>query len=224
MILDMTKTIAIAGQKGGVGKTTIAIAIADELHRRGQRVLLVDADPQGSARTWGDVAAEKEREVPTVIAMGANLHRKDQLPRISKPYDWVIIDTPGRIGTIQRAALMVADLVVLPCGPTAVDAWALTETLDLVEEAQVIRDTLEARILITRVVGNTVIGRRAREALAEAGQRMFKAELGYRVAYQEAPASGLGVTRYAKGSRACDEVTKLVHELTEMMEEVSDGK
>lgn len=220
----MPKIIAITGQKGGVGKTTIAIAIADELHRRGQKTLLVDADPQGSARTWGDVAGEQNRDVPTVIAMGANLHRKDQLPTIAEQYGWVVIDTPGRIGTIQRAALMIADMVVLPCGPTAVDAWALTETLDLLEEAKTIRESLRARILITRVVGGTVIARQAHDALSESGQGILQTQLGYRVAYQEAPAAGLGVTKYAKGSRAANEVIQLVDELSDLMKGKRNGK
>lgn len=219
--IAMPKIIAVTGQKGGVGKTTIAIAIADELHRRGSRTLLVDADPQGSARTWADVAGEQDRDVPTVIAMGATLHRKDQLPAIAAAYDFAVIDTPGRIGTIQRAALMVADLALLPCGPTAVDAWALAETLDLVEEAQTLRDDLRAAILVTRVVGGTVLARDARETLSASGHPILATQIGYRVAYQEAPAAGLGPTRYAKGSRAAIEVTHLVDELTELMKDAA---
>lgn len=69
--------IAFAGQKGGAGKSTLAIATACELHARGYRVLLVDADPQGSARTFAAVAAEGGYPSPTVVSMGAEMYRPD---------------------------------------------------------------------------------------------------------------------------------------------------
>lgn len=209
---------ALAGQKGGSGKTTTAVNLADEWSRRGARVLLVDADPQGSARTWGEVAAEAGREVPTVVAMGANMYRPDQLPALARTFDHVVIDCPPRHGEIQRAALMVADMVILPCGPSAVDAWALGESLDIVRQAQMIRPELRAAILITRKVANTRLGQTARDVLAESGLPIFATELGYRVTFQEAPAAGLGVTRYQPDSPAAREVGALLDELIAFME------
>src|SRR5262245_4570065 len=122
--------IAFCGQKGGAGKTTAALVTATEWLLRGRRVLLVDADPQGSAKTWGEVAAEGGSAAPTVVAMGAGLHRPDQLPALARSFDLTLIDCPPRHGEIQRAALMVADLAVLPCGPSGLDVWALGESLD----------------------------------------------------------------------------------------------
>ena len=209
--------IAFAGQKGGSGKTTTAIAVVSEWHRRGLRALLVDADPQGSSRTWGDVAAEAGHSAPTVVAMGAGLHRPDQLPALAKNYDVVAIDCPPRHGEIQRAALMVADLVVLPCGPTGIDAWALGATLDLISEARTVRPTLQAVVLITRKMQRTALGKGARETLASSGLPVLSTELGYRVTFQEAPTAGLGVTTYATESQAADEVRALVEELSTLL-------
>jgi len=209
----MSTIIAIAGQKGGSGKSTTAITIAAEWHHRGRRVLLVDADPQGSALTWGEVAAEAGHPAPTIVAMGGGLHRPDQLPALAQGYDLVVIDSPPRHGAVLRSALMIADLAVLPCGPSAVDAWALGETLDVVNEAQALRPNLQAVVVITRKIARTVLGRSARNALTSSGLPILRAELGYRVAYQEAPAAGLGVTVYEPSGTAAKESRRLVDEL-----------
>jgi chromosome partitioning protein len=212
----MTLTIAATGQKGGAGKSTVAICVAAEALERGRSVLLVDADPQGTARTWGAVAAESRRRVPTIISMGAVMHHPGQLSLASKGYDLAIIDCPPRHGEIQRSALLVADVAVLPCGPSAADAWALTASLELIGEARALRPDLRACVLITRKQRRTALGAGARGVLAESGLPVLRAELGYRVAFQEALAAGQGVTTYAPRDSAAQEVRALVDELLTM--------
>ncbi len=209
--------ICLAGQKGGSGKTTTAINLAAWWQSQGHRVLLVDADPQGSARTWGEVAFELNLPCPTIVAMGQGLHRPEQLPALATSYDIVLIDCPPRHGLILRSALMVADFALLPCGPSTVDAWALAETIDLIAEAQTIRPHLLARILITRKASGTSLGRSAREVLANGGLELMNTELGYRVAYQESPAAGLGVTQYEPSSKAAREIEALAAELITLL-------
>lgn len=205
--------LALCGQKGGSGKSTAALAIACELQERGERVLLVDGDPQGSARAFGQVAAEFGYEAPTIVGMGADLHRPHQLPALAGDFAHVVLDTPPRLAEVQRAALMVAELAVLPCGPSGLDAWSLGESLELVRAAQNVHPALVACVLLARKVSGTVLARGAREALAECGLPILKGELGFRIAFQEAPAAGLGVTRYAPTSEAAGEVRALVDEL-----------
>jgi len=206
--------LAFVGQKGGSGKTTAALAVAAELFARGRRVLLADADPQGSCRTWAAVAAEAGRDCPTVAGVGPDLARPGQLPALAAGYQDVVIDCPPRRADVQRAALTVADLAIVPCGPSAVDAWALGETLELVAAARVVRPHLAAVVLLTRIASRTSIGQGAREALGGCGLPILGAELGYRVAYQEAPAAGLGPAQYAgAGDPTADEVRALVDEL-----------
>jgi chromosome partitioning protein len=205
--------VTLTGQKGGVGKSTVAICLAAELVERGCSVLLVDADPQGTVRTWGEVAAENANRVPSIVAMGAAMHKPGQLDKIAKGYDIVVIDSPPRHGDIQRSALMVADLAILPCGPSAADAWALATSLEIVTEARTVRSLLEPCILITRKQGRTVLGKTAREALAESALPVLQTELGYRIAYQEALGAGQGVTTYAPKDAATDEIRALVDEL-----------
>jgi len=205
--------IALAGQKGGSGKTTVAIAVSAELYARKKKTLLVDADPQGSVRTWGAVAAEAGKETPTIVAMGANLWQPGQLPALAGGYEHTIVDCPPRHGDIQRAAMMVADLVVVPCGPSAMDAWAVAESVDIINEARKVKPSLLAVVLITKKVARTTIGKQAREALQEAGLPLLSTELGFRVPYQEAPAAGLGIAQYAPKDPAAGEVRALVDEL-----------
>lgn len=209
----MPQIIALAGQKGGSGKSTVALNLAAEGLERGLRVLLVDADPQGTVRTWAAVANEAGNVVPTVVSMGADLWKPHQLPRISQVFDLVVIDCPPRHADIQRAALMAADLVILPCGPSAHDAWALVESVELIKAAQEARHGLKACALVTRAATGTIIAKQARGALEQAGLPVLKTEMGFRVAYQESPAAGLGVTAYAPTSEAADEVRALADEV-----------
>jgi chromosome partitioning protein len=204
---------ALVGQKGGAGKTTLAVCLAAELQQRGLRVLLVDADPQASAQTWAQVATEAGQEAPTCIAMGAGLHRPGQLERVAKGFDIVIIDCPPRHGDIQRSALMAADVAVLPCGPTPVDAWALASSLEMVEDARQVRGNLKSCIVLTRVQAMTRIAQAARDALTEASTLVLTAELGYRVAFQEALAAGQGVTTFATTDAAAAELVAVCDEL-----------
>jgi chromosome partitioning protein len=205
--------IAFAGQKGGVGKSTSAICVAVAAHERGSRVLLVDADPQGTVRTWGEVAAEQGRPAPTVIAMGASMHKPGQLRDVAATYDATFIDCPPRHGDVQRSALMVADLVVLPCGPSAADAWALAASLDVVNEARTLREALVACVLITRKQGRTALAKGARAVLEPSGLPVLQTELGARVAYQEALARGMGITTYAARDAGTRETFALLDEL-----------
>jgi chromosome partitioning protein len=205
--------VTFTGQKGGAGKSTSAVCLGVAALERGQRVLLVDADPQGTVRTWGEVATERGRAVPTVVAMGAAMHKPGQLKDVAAGYDLTIIDCPPRHGEIQRSALMIADVAVLPCGPSAADAWALTASLDVVNEAKTVRDELQACVLVTRKQSRTALGKGARKVLESCGLPVLESEIGYRIAFQEAMALGMGITTYAPRDVGTKETFNLLDEL-----------
>jgi chromosome partitioning protein len=210
----MGPIIALCGQKGGTGKSTTAIAIAGELHhRRGMRVLLVVGDPQGTTSTWAQKAAEANRSTPMVVAMNARMHLPGQLDNIGRDYDAIVIDCPGRLDAVQRSALQIADIAVLPCGPTGPEAWALTQSVELVQEAMEVRPEMKAFVLVTRKIVGAKIGADAQSTFSEWGLPVLGAELCMRVAYQEAITGGDLVTSYAEGQPAGDEVSALVNEL-----------
>lgn len=124
----MPLTIALSSLKGGVGKSTLSMNLAAALHRAGHRTLLVDADPQGTCAAWAARAAELEHDGPPVVAMVGAALRRD-LAKVAEGFDVVVLDSPPRMGTEARAAMMAADLVVLPVTPGAADLWAAAETV-----------------------------------------------------------------------------------------------
>ena len=206
--------VAIAGEKGGAGKSTVAVCIADELLVRGHRVVVADADPQGTVRVWAQIAAEAGHQAPRVLALGDGL--RSELPGIAEAADWTIVDLPGRVAARTVGAALVADVLLLPCTPSPADVWALASALDTLAPARQARPDLRCRILLTRA-DRSAVGAASRAALADVDAPVLTTTLGDRVAYREAVAAGRGVTRHAPSSRAASEVRALVDELERLV-------
>lgn len=206
--------IAVLNQKGGVGKTTIAVHIATVLAARGDRVLLVDADPQGSALDW---AAIREGEgLFTVVGLPkANLHR--ELNALAKNYDHVVIDGPPRVYDVARSAIMAADLVLIPVQPSPYDVWAAKEIVDLLQEASSFKESLKIAFTINRKIANTAIGRDVTEALASYELPVLKSALAQRVGFAESAGKGLTVLETEPKGLAAKEVSAMVDEILELM-------
>lgn len=215
--------IALIAQKGGSSRTTIATNLAVEYVRSGHRVLLVDADPQMTASTWAAVGAEAGHSMPSTVAMGAQMHRPGQLDQIAVGYDVVIIDGPPRHGEIQRSALMVCDVALIPCSPSPGDVWALAASVDLIREAMVYRPSIKPAIVISRKRSQTALGRQIRQALADTGLPVLRTEIGLRQCYQEALGTGLGVTLLAPRDPGAQEIRELAKELSEFAKEATDA-
>lgn len=198
--------VTLAGQKGGGGKSTIAVNLAAEWLRRGRRVLLVDADPQGSALTWAEVAAERGHEAPAVVALGDNI--RQALAGLAGGYEIVVVDTAGRQSARLAGALALADVALLPCQPSPADVWALAGSVETITAVQQLRPELRAAVIVNGK-SRTAIARGVRSAIARTGLPVLGAELGQRVAFAEALATGQGITAYAPGSVAANELRRL---------------
>lgn len=210
----MAWVISVVGLKGGTGKSTLTITLATALHGAGNRVLIVDADPQGTARAWATRAAELEREGPAVVALTGTQLRRD-LAGLARTVDVVIIDTPPRLGADARAAMLVADLVLLPTTPGAADLWALQETLTVLAEARALRD-VKAAVVFNRLT-RTTLARMCRKAVDDYGVSVLDATLGARVAFGEAVLAGLGIMDYSVKSEAAHEARRLSREVLETL-------
>ena len=131
--------VALLNQKGGVGKTTLATHIAGELAMRGQHVVLLDADPQGSSLDWTQRRSQQglPRLFSAVGLARETLHQ--EAPELARRADHVVIDGPPRIAALARSALLAAERVLIPVQPSPYDLWASAEMVALIREAQVFR-------------------------------------------------------------------------------------
>jgi len=202
--------ISIQNQKGGVGKTTLAIHISHALALTGARVLLVDADPQGSARDWA--AAREDKPPFSVIGLDRpTLHR--DLPPLAKDYDHVVIDGPPRVSDLARSAIIAADLVVVPIQPSPYDVWAADMVIKLIEEASVFKENLKSVFVINRRIVNTAIGRDVAEALAGYSIPVLKSVISQRVGFAESAAAGGTVLDTDPNGAGAKEIIALTKEI-----------
>ena len=206
--------IAVSNQKGGVGKSTVAVNLAACFAGDGRDTLLVDADDQGSALDW---KAERPDTLPPVQAVGLpadNLHK--EIASLADRYEVVVVDGGGRITRAARAAVVAADLVVVPTLPSRPDIVSTEDFFkQVIDVARTFKD-LQAVVLLNQVQGQTVISRRSR-AYMQAAQPTFDAVLHQYVAYREAFALGQSVIEYGATGKAASEMMAFYNELLEMI-------
>jgi len=201
----MAFVVAVAQRKGGAGKSTVAANLAAALSGLGERVALLDTDPQKTLSHWhaqrgkaGGRAAALEFEAAAGWRVPA------ACDRLRRSHDVILLDTPPHDDTDARIAIRASDLVLVPLQPSAADLWATDATLDLAKA-----ERRAVAVALNRVPAQ---GRLADGIAAELRGRkltVMEARLGNRTGFATAFAAGLGVTEAAPRSAAADEVRAL---------------
>lgn len=208
---------ALLQQKGGGGKTTLATHLAGELASRETSVLVIDADPQGSALDWSQrrTLLGLPRRFGVVGLARETLHQ--EVPQIARHTHHVIIDGPPRVTALARSAILAADLVLVPVQPSPYDVWASNEIVSLITEAKLFKPSLKAAFVINRRVVGTVIGRDVRAALAEYPLGVLGTSVSQRILFPESAARGQLVNEIDVRSSAAREIAGLAAELRALM-------
>jgi len=201
--------VALLNQKGGVGKTTLALHLAGQWASEGKRVTVIDADPQGSALDWSEQRArEGHPRLFGVVGLARDtLHR--EAPELARDVDHVVIDGPPRVAGLMRSALLATDVVLIPVQPSPLDGWASAEMLSLLGEARIYRPELAARFVLNRCSARTVIARETAAALADHDPPVLAAAIGQRIGFAEAAQSGRLASELGHAQIAASEIAAL---------------
>jgi chromosome partitioning protein len=206
----MSTVVAILGQKGGAGKTTLATHLARALIQQGQRALLVDSDPQGSARDWH--AAGEAELVPVVGLDRPSLDRA--IKAVSTGYDWVIVDGAPQAHDLAVAGIRAADVVLVPVQPSPYDVWAASDLVELIRARQEVTDGRpKAAFVVWRQVRRTRISAEVRQALDGYRLPVFGAGTCQRVAFATSATQGSTVLDLEPNGAAAREVRAVAAEL-----------
>jgi chromosome partitioning protein len=210
----MSKIIAVLNQKGGAGKTTIATNLAHALKLDGHKVILVDSDPQGSARDWN---AASDGAILNVVGMDRSTLAKD-IYSVVDNHDFIVIDGAPQIADLAIAAIKCADVILIPVQPSPYDIWACEDLVDIIKARQeVTNGKPKAAFVISRVIKNTQLGKEIREALEGYGLPVFKNFTTQRVIYAKSAATGSTVLTNEINEDAAKEIHAIANELKDFI-------
>jgi chromosome partitioning protein len=195
---------SVLSQKGGAGKTTVALHLAIAAMQTGLTVLVIDVDPQQSAAKWANIRGFELDSLSVVSAITPDLP-KALTDAARKSVDLVIIDTSPRADRDCIEICRRADFVIVPVRPSVMDIPAVEETMTLIDKAG---QRHKSVIVLNAVPSNTSEGQEAGEVLAKIGP-LLPVMLGDRVDFRRALTGGQGVTEFAPKSKAAAEVLAL---------------
>lgn len=206
--------IAVIAQKGGTGKTSLALSLAVAAQRAGKTAAIVDLDPQATACNWGD---RRGNEAPVIVSA-----QPARLPQVLKSAQesgaqFVVIDTPPRAEQAAMAAAKAANLILIPCRPAVFDLDTVATTLELIKHAG---DQRVAAIL-NGVPPRGTKGEQASDVLKSLGLAVCSAVLSHRAAYSDAGAVGQSAQEYDPNGKAAVEIEQVYRFVCKLLKETT---
>lgn len=222
--------ISIINQKGGTGKSTLALHIAAMMPTFGFKTLLIDADPQASTMAWHALRQQIGRANPKGLTVMANCNATitNQLPELSQTYDCVVIDGPPRGDHIARDVILASDIVIVPTRLSGFDVWASDSISKTIAEMQNIQQMASKRPLnwfyaINQMNPRTLAGKAILRGLEKSGATVLDSYICERACFVEATSQGLTVLETEpRDSKARREIECLGDELRDLIQQRKD--
>lgn len=207
------KILSVINEKGGSGKSTVATNLATALHRAGHRVVLVDADPQGTARDWRDASPEGA-DLPPVVGIDRANMLQSSLKTLAGN-DVLVIDAPAKANEMAQAIVGASHVALIVIQPSGADLWASAATVRMIKSKLTLGGAIDAAFLVNRASQFTRLSKEVTTGdWNEYGLDQLDTTLGNRVAFAQALTDGLSVYDLADG-QAKAEIDFVVKELEE---------
>ncbi len=215
------KIIALVNQKGGPGKTTLAMHLAGELAGRGELVMVADADPQATATRWASAAPE-DRPFPAAVgglaATDGRLHR--ELQKFIDAFDVIVVDCPPSADSpVSQSALLVADLALVPVIPSPPDLWAGLAIRETIDRVNAVNEDLDARLVVNQRKPHTRLAASMADLLPRYGIPVLETQIGDREAFRHAAAGGVTAADVPRATVAASEISRFTDEVLAILAE-----